>query len=84
LLPALEKHNWSAIYYIPKVDKAHNSLVKGIRTALNVVAPIKAIKVRVGANLYLSRDTLGIMRARDNAKGKAGYRQLQNRVSVLV
>jgi hypothetical protein len=55
----------------------------GLRTALDIVAPLRAIRVRKGNNVYLAPDTIEVMRLRDNANGST-YRQLRNRVAVLV
>lgn len=48
------------------------------------VAPKKSIRVRPSAKLYLSKETLQLMRARDEATTPASYRRLRNRVCSLV
>mgnify|MGYP006877623558 CR=1 FL=1 len=58
--------------------------MKGITAALDLIAPAKAIKVRRGADLYLSSDTLDMMEIRDHAPPGKDYRGLRNVVSLMV
>lgn len=74
---------WTNIYDIKDVELAHTFLVDGIMAALDLVAPLKCIKVRRGDNLYLSSDTLNLMAERDRASG-AKYKRLRNRVCSMV
>jgi hypothetical protein len=48
--------------------------LKGITAALDLIAPAKAIKVRRGADLYLSTKMLDMMEARDCAPLGKDYR----------
>jgi endonuclease/exonuclease/phosphatase (EEP) superfamily protein YafD len=85
---ALQTTDWSNIYKIHDVDAVHRFLVDGIVEALDVVAPLKLIRVRKGADLYLAADTLAAIRDRNNARlehaPRARYRALRNRATVLV
>ena len=80
---ALRLWPWEKIHNIQSVEKAHDFLVRGISEALDVIAPVKTIRVRRGSNLYLSSDTLNLMRLRDRATGRE-YRHLRNRVASMV
>ena len=80
---ALQQWPWSNIYAIMDVEDALKFVLDGIVAALDVVAPMKAIRVKRGDDLYLSPETLALMRVRDQASGK-DYRSLRNRVSSLV
>jgi hypothetical protein len=59
-------------------------LKAGILSALNKVAPLTVVKVRKGKSLYLSRDTLELMKLRDHVAMGRRYRKLGNRFSVFV
>jgi hypothetical protein len=65
---ALNIHDWAGIYSLKDVDEVHKYIVRGIVAALNVVAPIKEIVVKTGSNLYLTEETLEMIKRRDTAK----------------
>jgi hypothetical protein len=81
---ALELWPWDAVYGLESVEDVHAFVVKGITAALDLIAPAKAIKVRRGADLYLSPETLDMMVARDRALPGKDYRRLRNKVSSMV
>jgi hypothetical protein len=67
------------------VDEVHRYIVRGIVEALNVVAPIKEIVVKTGSNLYLTQETLEMMKRRDMAKvGSPRFRALRSAANRLV
>jgi hypothetical protein len=76
--------NWSDVHRIKNVDDIHLFIVSGITAALNVVAPLREIRVKTGSNFYLTRDTLAVMKERDNARGSEAYRQLKNTAMRMV
>jgi hypothetical protein len=75
---------WDAVHGLENVEDIHAYIVRGITAALDLIAPAKAIKVRKGADLYLSRETLDMMEARDHAPPGKDYRRLRNVVSSMV
>jgi hypothetical protein len=75
---------WDAVHGLESVEDVHAFVVRGITAALDLVAPAKAIKVRRGADLYLSPETLNMMVARDRAPPGKDYRRLRNKVSSMV
>jgi hypothetical protein len=79
----LSSWDWAGIYQLTDVNDVVKYLNNGLRAALDIVAPLRAIRVRKGNNVYLAPDTIEVMRLRDNANGST-YRQLRNRASVLV
>jgi hypothetical protein len=82
---ALSQHNWSEIYSIKDVEEVHKYIVNSINAALEVVAPVKEITVKAGSNLYLSRETLKMMKRRDSARaGTQRFRVLRNATNCLV
>jgi hypothetical protein len=50
------------------VKEVYKYIIGGLIAAFDVVAPVKAIIVNEGSNLYLSEDTLTTMKRRDSAK----------------
>jgi hypothetical protein len=67
------------------VEEVHKFITGGIIAALNAVAPVKEIVVKTGSNLYLTRETLEMMRRRDAARGgMPRYRALRNAANRLV
>ena len=80
---ALQQWPWADIHVIVDVEDALKFVLDGIVTALDIVAPLKAIRVKRGDDLYLSSETLALMTVRDQASGRQ-YRSLRNRVSSLV
>jgi hypothetical protein len=77
--------NWSGIYAIKDVEEVHKFITGGIITALDAVAPVKEIVVKTGSNLYLTRETLEMMRRRDAARaGMPRYRALRNAANRLL
>jgi hypothetical protein len=76
--------NWDKIYAMSDVDEILTFLMCAIYIALDIVAPMKRITVRKGANLYLAADTIAVLNARDNAKAGAEYRALRNRGNAMV
>ncbi|QQP52809.1 Hypothetical protein FKW44_005067 [Caligus rogercresseyi] len=72
---ALNMWPWEDIYTIKDPDEAFEFLEKGITAAMDVAIPIKTIKVRRSRDLYLAKDTLDLMNARDRASGDE-YRRL--------
>jgi hypothetical protein len=81
---ALRLWPWDAVHGLENVEDVHTYVVRGITAALDRIAPAKAIKVRRGADLYLSRETLDMMEARDRASPGKDYRRLRNIVSSMV
>jgi hypothetical protein len=83
---ALESaHDWSVIYAIKDVEEVHKFIVNGISAALDVVAPVKEITVKAGSSLYLSRETLEMMKRRDSARpGTQRFCVLRNATNRLV
>jgi hypothetical protein len=82
---ALSQHDWSGIYSIKDVEEVHKFVVDGIVAALDVVAPVKEIVVKTGSNLYLTRETLKMMKRRDSARaGTARFCALRNATNRLV
>jgi hypothetical protein len=75
--------NWFEIYGLKDAATALEFLMAGMVKALDVVSPVKVIKTRKGANLYLRADTLAAMRERDLAIGTR-YKQLRNKVLSMV
>jgi hypothetical protein len=67
------------------VEEVHRFIVDGIHAALDVVDPVKEITVTTGSNLYLTRETLKMMKQRDLARaGTPKFRALRNAVNGLV
>jgi methyl-accepting chemotaxis protein len=67
------------------VEEVHKLVVDGINAALDVVALVKGITVKTGSNLYLTRETLKMMKRRDSAKaGTPRFRVLRNATNRLV
>jgi hypothetical protein len=80
---ALHMTDWSPIFESMSADFIASFIVTAITTALDLVCPHKAIKVRKDNCLYLSDETRKLMTARDKAKGSQ-YKRLRNRVCSLV
>jgi hypothetical protein len=80
---ALNLTDWTKVYNLKDVDTVLEYITAGITSALNIVAPEKAKRVKKGPNLYLRRETLGTMKKRNAATGKR-YRSLRNEVTRLV
>jgi hypothetical protein len=75
---ALNIHDWAGIFSLKDMDEVHRYIVRGIVEALNVVAPIEEIVVKTGSNIYLTQETLKMMKRRDTAKvGSPRFRTLQ-------
>jgi hypothetical protein len=67
------------------VEEVHKIIVEGIHTDLDVVAPVKEITVKTGSNLYLTRETLEMMKQRDSARaGTPKFLALRNAANSLV
>jgi hypothetical protein len=82
---ALSQHDWSEIYSIKDVEEVHKNIINGINAALDVVAPVKEITVKAGSNLYLTRETLEMMKRRDSARaGTQRFCVLRNATNHLV
>jgi hypothetical protein len=82
---ALRQHDWLEIYSIKDVEEVHKYIVTNINAALDVVAPVKEITVKAGSNLYLTRETLEMMKRRDSARaGTQRFRVLRNATNRLV
>jgi hypothetical protein len=80
---ALNLTDWTRMYAIRDVDDILDYITARLVLALNTIAPEKEIRVKIGPNLYLTRETLEAMRKRDLATGRR-YRDLRNEVSRLV
>jgi hypothetical protein len=80
---ALNLTDWSEVYDLKDVDAVLEYITAGITSALNIVAPQKAIRVKKGLNLHLTRETIETMKKRNAATGKR-YRSLRNKVTRLV
>jgi hypothetical protein len=78
--------DWSSVHAVRDVEEIHSFIVKGIVAALDVAAPYEEIKVKQGAPLYLSPETLTRMRERDEARSKRlpSYKRLRNACNVMV
>jgi hypothetical protein len=77
---ALNLTDWSKMYHIKDMDAVLEYITVRIISALNIVAPEKAIRVKKRLNLYLMQETLEMMKKRDTATGKR-YRCLRNEVT---
>jgi hypothetical protein len=67
------------------VEEVHKFIIDSINAALNGVAPVKEIVVKTGSNLYLTRETLEMMKRRDLARaGTPRFRALRNAANRLV
>jgi hypothetical protein len=80
---ALNLTNWSKVCDIKDVDAVLEYFTAGIISALNIVAPEKAIRVKKGQNLYLTLETLEMMKKRDAATVKK-YSSLHNEVTGFI
>jgi hypothetical protein len=67
-MAALNQHDWTGMYSIKDMEEVHKFVIDGFIAALDVVTPVKEIVVKTGSNLYLSRETLEMMKRRDSAK----------------
>jgi hypothetical protein len=79
--------NWGDVHVIRDVNKVHAFVLGGITAALDIVAPLKEIRVKKGTNIYLATETLGVIKQRDDARGDPDptrYRDLRNRVTRRV
>jgi hypothetical protein len=82
---APSQRDWLGIYAIKDVEEVHKFVVNGIIAALDLVAPVKEIVVKTGSNLYLTRETLEMMKRRDSARaGTPRFRALRNAANCLV
>jgi hypothetical protein len=79
----LNLHDWSKVYDIKDVDAVLKYITDRIISRLNIVDRKKEIRVKKGPNLYLTRETLEMMKRCDTATGKR-YRYLSNKVTRLV
>jgi hypothetical protein len=85
---ALETKDWSSLYNTSDANEAVTTHLKHVEEALDIVAPVKAIKIRPDKpQISLKRDTLATMASRDKAR-KAGdrdrFKTLRNTVIKLV
>jgi hypothetical protein len=63
VLQALENAaDWGRIHLISDLEEIYSFLQGGVNKALDAIAPVKAISVRKGVDLYLQEDTLAMMR----------------------
>jgi hypothetical protein len=81
--------DWGRVHQILGVNAAHQYVVDGIVAALDVVAPLAEIKVKKGDNIYLSTETLRVIKQGDLARARgdpdpAKYRNLRNEAMRLV
>jgi hypothetical protein len=60
--------DWGAVHQILGVNELHNFVVTSIKAPLDLVSPLKVIKVKKSADLYLCAETLGVIRERDEAR----------------
>jgi hypothetical protein len=82
---ALNQHDWTGIYSVKDVEEVHKFVIDGIIAALDDVAPVKEIVIKMGSNLCLSKETLEMMKRRDLAKaGTQRFRVLRNATNRLV
>ena len=85
---ALIAKDWSPLYMITDPDEALTLFLNKVNEALDVVAPIKAIKIRPDKpKISLKHDTLATMASRDEARKKGNktcYKILRNKASKLV
>jgi hypothetical protein len=82
---ALNIHDWAWIYSLKDVDEVHRYIVRGIVKALDVVASIKEIVVKTGSNLYITKETLKMIKRRDTAKfGTPRFCALRSAANRLV
>ena len=81
---ALDSYPWHQTYEMDDVNKVAAFIKEGIAAALDVVAPLRAVRIKPGAPLYLSRETKLAMAARDAAaRGTDSYKRLRNRATAL-
>ena len=85
---ALESKDWSSLYNMSDPNEALELLLNQVEEALDLVAPVKAIKIRPDKpKISLKRDTLDIMSARDKAR-KSGnhmkFKSLRNMANKLI
>jgi hypothetical protein len=67
------------------VEEVHKFITDGIHAALDVFAPVKEIVIKTGSNLYLTRETLEMMKRRDSARaGTPRFRALRKAANCLV
>jgi hypothetical protein len=71
------------VHDIMDVNAVHQFITGGIMRVMDVFAPLKDISVKDGNNVYLSKETLSMMRVCDTAKGNA-YCKAKNHVTALV
>ncbi len=86
LCAAIDARLPPGLYSLCDVDAIHGSIITAITSALDAVAPVRKVRVRVGGTLYLEADTRAIMRARDIASVSNHnlYRTLRNMAKKLV
>jgi hypothetical protein len=87
--PALELSlsgvDWSPIYDLADVDKIASFITNRITETLDLICPMKTIRVRKGDSLYLSVETRRTMAARDTpGLSKAQYQVLRNEACKMV
>jgi hypothetical protein len=84
-LAPLGRLNWSGIYAIKDVEEVHKFITNGIHTAFDMVTPVKEILSKTRSNLYLTRETLKLMKRRDSARaGTPRFQALRNGANRLV
>jgi hypothetical protein len=67
------------------VEEVHKFITGGIIAALDAVAPVKEIVVKTGSDLYLTKETLEMMKRRDSARaGTPRFRALRNAANRLI
>ena len=85
---ALETKDFSPLYSITDPNEAVALLIKLVKEALDIVAPLKAIKFRPDKQkISLKRDTLATMTSRDKARrsgDKERFKTLRNAATKLI
>jgi hypothetical protein len=67
------------------MEEVHKLVIDSINAALDVVAPVNKIVVKTGSNLYLTRETLEMMKRRDSVRaGTPRFCALRNAANRLV
>ena len=80
---ALEMKDWSPLYNMNDPNEATALLIKNVTEALDSIALLKAIKVRLDKpKISLKKDTLAAMASRDRAR-KEGHREQFKFLEIL-
>ncbi len=85
---AINAEALSRVFFLDDVEEVHGVIVEEIAAALDLVAPLQQVQVKERSTpLYLSADTLSLMKSRDAAAASGDhnkYRRLRNKTAKLV